>query len=83
MDYTPWFIFVNVIKTKNMKKKILAFAGIGVLALTLIFSCTMMEKCCSGNNKNTTAGVCGNCGGTSCDKNCSANPQADSTKMNK
>jgi hypothetical protein len=66
-----------------MKKKILAFAGIGALALTLVLSCTMIDKCCGGNDKKTTAGVCGNCGGSSCDKNCSANPHADSTKMNK
>lgn len=66
-----------------MKKKILTFSGISVVALTLIFSCTMMEKCCGGNNKQTNADVCGHCGGTSCDKNCSANPKVDSTKMNK
>lgn len=66
-----------------MKKKILAFTGIGVVALTLIFSCTMMDNCCGGNDKKTTTDVCGHCGGSSCDKNCSVNPQADSTKMNK
>jgi len=66
-----------------MNKKILVFTGIGVLVLTMIFSCTMIDKCCRGNDKKTTTEACSHCDTATCNKNCTANPYADSTKMNK
>lgn len=64
-----------------MKKKILALSALLTIVLLVIFSCTMIEKCCGTDKVKTTAGSCGNCGKTSCTEKCSSNTTADSTKI--
>jgi hypothetical protein len=56
------------------------------MVLTLVVTlngCEAIKECCQGKScdKTEQAGTCTNCGGTSCNKNCSAQTQTDTTQI--